>query len=348
MKRSALGVFILLIGGFGLAAHGESVFVPIDEDCASLSYSVSGGPSVAIDLAPYGVGVRLNIELKHNGEYVFVLTKKDGSAETYRGSKSGATCTKSESGVSPALLDTRTERTIAGTESETICYSADGWGEGGCGVSVGSSFEGGSTNVLKTATDAGAFEWQPSANGRYRFVHAVEGGETLETAFVVNGLQGREDDPWEIGEGVTAYVKDLVLYLKGEGEVDEFAADAPWAPFDEVLEGAYLSRKVNVPASVAATLPISVEGSGPSGAISGAEFEAVQIIDGKAYLDVSVYTNSEVKAKGEGWGVATNGVIEVPAGGKQGFFYLMSKPAVPSDKGGVPFQPTPRLMSGKW
>ena len=50
----------------------------------------------------------------------------------------------------------------------------------------------------------------------------------------------------------------------------------------------------------------------------------------------------------QNWLVATKGVIEVPAPGKQGFFYLMSKPAVPSDKGGVPFQSTSRLMSGKW
>ena len=64
----------------------------------------------------------------------------------------------------------------------------------------------------------------------------------------------------------------------------------------------------------------------------------MQIIDGKAYLEVSVYTNSEVKARGEGegWGVATNGVIEVPVGGKQGFFYLMSKSAVPSNRSGRP------------
>ena len=55
------------------------------------------------------------------------------------------------------------------------------------------------------------------------------------------------------------------------------------------------------------------------------EFDKVAIMDGKAYLDVSVYTNSEVKARGEGegWGVATNGVIEVPAPGKQGFFLLI-------------------------
>ena len=161
---------------------------------------------------------------------------------------------------------------------------------------------------------------------------------TTETAvLVVNGLPGGEANPWEIGEGVTAYVKDHVLYLKGEGEVTEFGGDgAPWAEYGETLEGAYLPRKVKVPASVAATLPISVEGGVPSGAISPAEFERIDIIDGKAYLGVSVYTNSEVKAKGEGWGVATNGVIVVPAPGKQGFFYLMSKPAAPSDGGGAP------------
>ena len=74
----------------------------------------------------------------------------------------------------------------------------------------------------------------------------------------------------------------------------------------------------------------------PSGAISGAEFDAVQIIDGKAYLDVSVYTSDAIT--NQNWSVATNGVIEVPAPGKQGFFYLMSKPSVPSNK---PFVPPP-------
>ena len=52
-------------------------------------------------------------------------------------------------------------------------------------------------------------------------------------------------------------------------------------------------------------------------------------MDGKAYLDVSVYTSDTIT--NQNWSVATNGVIEVPAGGKQGFFYLMSKPSVPSD-----------------
>ena len=72
-----------------------------------------------------------------------------------------------------------------------------------------------------------------------------------------------------------------------------------------------------------------------AGAISPAAFECIEIVDGMALLGVSVYTNSEVKVRGEGWGFATNGVIEVSAPGKQGFSYLMLKPAVPSDRGGT-------------
>ena len=245
------------------------------------------------------------------------------------------------------LVDTREEKTILGATAETITYSGDNWGAGGSGVTVKCLLDGGEAVELKTATDSGTVSWKPTLNGRYEFSHIVANGTTETAVLVVNGLPGGEANPWKVGEGVTAYVRDRVLHLQGEGEVDELAGGAPWAEYDELLKGACLARKVKVPASVAATLPISVEGGGPSGAISGAEFDKVAIIDGKAYLDVSVWTNSEVKAKGEGWGVATNGVIEVPAPGKQGFFYLMSKPAVPSDKGGVPFQPTPRLMSGE-
>ena len=229
-------------------------------------------------------------------------------------------------------FDTREEKAIAGTEAERLTYSGDDWGAGGSGVTVGYSWEGGETIELKTATDSGTVSWTPTMNGRYEFRHVVTDGTTETAVLVVNGLPGGEGDPWEIGEGVTAYVKDHVLYLKGEGEVTEFGGDgAPWAEYGETLEGAYLPRKVKIPASVAATLPISVAGGGgePSGAISGAEPEKVAIMDGKAYLDVSVYTSDTLT--NQNWSVATNGVIEVPAPGKQGFFYLMSKPAAPSD-----------------
>ena len=231
-------------------------------------------------------------------------------------------------------FDTREEKTIAGTEAETISYSGDDWGAGGSGVTVWCALDGGERNELKTATDSGTVSWTPTLNGRYEFRHVVTDGTTETAVLVVNGLPGSEANPWEIGTGVTAYVKDHVLHLKGEGEVTEFGGDgAPWAEYGETLEGAYLPRKVKVPASVAATLPISVEGGGPSGAISGAEFDKVAIMDGKAYLDVSVYTSDTLT--NQNWSVATNGVIEVPAEGKQGFFYLMSKPGVPTDRGGA-------------
>ncbi len=234
--------------------------------------------------------------------------------------------------VGPSFsFDTRAEKTIAGTETETLTYSGDDWGAGGTGVTVWYSLDGGETIELKTATDSGTVSWTPTLNGRYEFGHVVTDGTTETAVLVVNGLPGGEANPWEIGEGVTAYVKDHVLYLKGEGKVDEFADGAPWAGYDDLLTGiGPLSRAITLPASVLATLPISVEGGAePSGAISGAEFERIEIVDGKAYLDVSVYTNSELKAKGEGggWSVATNGVIEVPAPGKSGFFFLKTKGA---------------------
>ena len=76
------------------------------------------------------------------------------------------------------------------------------------------------------------------------------------------------------------------------------------------------------------SMPSAEQKPKPSGAVSGAEFESVQIVDGKAYLDVSVWTSDTIT--NQNWSVATNGVIEVPAEGKTGFFILQSKAAVPS------------------
>ena len=158
---------------------------------------------------------------------------------------------------------------------------------------------------------------------------------------------------WSVGSGVVAYTNRAGrLTIVGTGAMDDFAnaADVPWDPtaVTEVMIGAGVTKIgkyafAGMPNTVAfnwmtttaaGSIFAAINGDVlPSGAISPAEFERIDIVDGKAYLGVSVYTNSEVKAKGEGegWGVATNGVIEVPAPGKQGFFYLMSKPAAPSD-----------------
>ena len=158
-----------------------------------------------------------------------------------------------------------------------------------------------------------------------------------------------EFETWLVGEGVIAYTNRAGgLTIVGTGAMDDFAsaADVPWDPtaVTEVMIGedvtkigkyafAGLANTVvlnRMTTTAAGSIFAAINGDVlPSGAISPAEFERIDIVDGKAYLGVSVYTNSEVKAKGEGegWGVATNGVIEVPAPGKQGFFILKSKPA---------------------
>ena len=162
-------------------------------------------------------------------------------------------------------FDTRAEKTIAGT-AKMITYSSDGWGAGGSGVTVECSWEGGAAETLKEAADSGAFEWKPTVNGRYEFRHAVTDGTTETAVFVVNGLPGGEGYPWEIGTGVTAYVKDRILYLNGKGEVTEFGGDgAPWAVYNEKLTGiGPLSKGIDIPASVLATMPISVAGGTPA------------------------------------------------------------------------------------
>ena len=246
-------------------------------------------------------------------------------------------------------FDTRAEKTIAGTEAETFAYSGDNWGAGGSGVTVGYSLEGGETIELKTATDSGTVSWKPTLNGRYEFRHIVTDGTTETAVFIVNGLPGGEGDPWGVGEGVTAYVKDRVLYLQGEGEVTEFGGDgAPWTGYGETLEGAYLARRVKVPASVLATMPFSVKGGEPvlpegtipvsKVALEKAGVETLAIEDGTAYLGISVRTNGDLTAETASWGkvkfdektpvgVSEDGtalLIPVPANAKSGFMTLWS------------------------
>ena len=188
----------------------------------------------------------------------------------------------------------------------------------------------------------------------------------------VEGIPGTIAAPWSVGDNVQAYTNGAgVLTIEGTGAMRDFAnaADVPWDP-SAVTAVTVCGSVERLGANAFAALDDAVTVNGtavsifrfvtpalgpsqPSGAISPAEFERIDIIDGKAYLGVSVYTNASLEVEregggvgggegegvgggggvgeGEGWGVATNGVIVVPAEGKQGFFYLMSKPAAPSD-----------------
>ena len=172
----------------------------------------------------------------------------------------------------------------------------------------------------------------------------------------VEGIPGTVAAPWPVGEDVQAYTNSLgVLAITGTGAMSNFtnAADVPWDP-DAVTCVAVADGVVRLGANSFAALDDAVTVNGttmalsrfiapalgpeipeqPAGAVSPAEFERIDIVDGKAYLGVSVYTSDTIT--NQNWSVATNGVIEVPAEGKQGFFYLISKPAVPSNKPIVP------------
>lgn len=339
MKKSMMMVLMCAATVVCGVAKGETVEIPLEGGCDTLAYSVNGGPAVEVSLTgeAYADATALELDLGHNGAYVVELKKSGSTVKTYNWNVTDAEVVASESGMTEAMLDTREVKTIAGTTAETITYSADGWGVGGSGVTVGYLLDSVAAKTLKEAADSGAFEWKPTVNGRYVFSHAVTDGTTETAVVVVNGLPGSEGDPWEIGTGVTAYVKDLVVYLQGEGEVDEFAGDAPWAEYEKQgcqLVGAYLPRTVTLPASVLATLPFSVKGGMPSGAIS-AGFESIEVLDGKAYLGVAVKTNVNLTAEAQGWGKVgleakdvsvENGsvIIAVPANTEQGFMVLES------------------------
>ena len=157
---------------------------------------------------------------------------------------------------------------------------------------------------------------------------------------------------------MTAYIKDRALYLKGAGDVEEFEDDAPWAKYDDELDGVgSLSRAITVPASVAATLPISVEPpSIPDNmvlvtkeSLQAAKAETVQIANGQIELGVSVLSNSDITAstawapvkfsEGTQIGLTADGtklVIPVPAAAQSGFMVLQSGEGKIVTSGGGP------------
>ena len=235
---------------------------------------------------------------------------------------------------------------------------------------AGASFEveKGTTGVKVIFVPEHCYRFESDGETGVRELDSPLAKDCVVTPPEVEGIPGTVVAPWDVGEDVVAYVKDdMTLVIEGSGAMTDFAnaEDVPWNEVASEVKRVEVGKGVtHIGENAFAALPdtavieLSVSfgalrralgvAEAAAGAISGAEFAAVEIVDGKARLDVSVYTNSKLTATIEGWGFATNDVIVVPAPDKQGFFYLMSKPAVPSDKGGVPFQPTPRLMSGKW
>lgn len=178
--------------------------------------------------------------------------------------------------------------------------------------------------------------------------------ETMRVEIFASPIpKGMEGNPFQVGADVFAATNAAgALTITGTGAMSNFvsAAGVPWMPATvkkvtvdasvtsigaNAWSGMEDSVVINGTAlSVVRYLAPGVGSAQPVGAISGAEFDQMEIVGGKAYLDVSVYTSDTIT--NQNWSVATNGVIEVPAEGKQGFFYLMSKPSVPSNKPIVP------------
>ena len=200
--------------------------------------------------------------------------------------------------------------------------------------------------------------------GTYTFTVRLADGYTIWDDLVTNEVR---EVTWVITKFMTvpegaAWVDSLqpgvwwkisddrkIVTIGGDGAMPVFtdAKPAPWAEYAESIQAVYIEGSVtglnnetfsDLPnLKTLNDLPLTTLADmfgGAAGAISGAEPEKIAIIDGKAYLDVSVYTSDTLT--NQNWSVATNGVIEVPAGGKQGFFYLMSKPAAPSNRSGRP------------
>ena len=199
------------------------------------------------------------------------------------------------------------------------------------------------TDALMGDVVAGGGGWYevhvPSATVAER-LGVAEGQLTDVVATVATVPEGTPSIPWTAGEDVMAYLEEGTLFVEGTGAMSNFvsAADAPWAPAAAYIRHVEVAPTVTEIGDhafdgISANVPIALtEEQVPrfAGAISGAEFEKVDIVDGKAYLDVSVYTSETLT--NQNWSVATNGVIEVPAEGKSGFFYLMSKPSAPLNK----------------
>ena len=170
------------------------------------------------------------------------------------------------------------------------------------------------------------------------------------------GVLGSEDNPWGSGESVFVWTNGTgALVFEGRGRTDDFASaeERPWAETMPGVTATRVAETVTLGANslkgIVETAPINglvpsdlfaaLGGQEPAGAISGAEPEKVAIIDGKAYLDVSVCTNGEVTATTEGWEKAKieavdldketgTAILTIPATAETGFMILKSKTAV--------------------
>ena len=166
--------------------------------------------------------------------------------------------------------------------------------------------------------------------------------------------EGTEWNPWQAGatqsDDIRVWLDDGTLRIDGAGVMQDFTDDceAPWSGnlanvtnvsvsemlgfaffifLNTVIDQLYWKTDVLILGAGPAGLMAALGAAGAVGQISPAEVESIAIVNGRAQLGVSVYTNGQLEASSEGWGKATSTVIDVPAEGKQGFFVLKTSEA---------------------
>ena len=204
--------------------------------------------------------------------------------------------------------------------------------------------------------------------GMFAYAAGSEGVVATDAAKFWLG-PGCKSCPWTVGDDVTAYITGEELDIEGTGGMYDFASadDVPWAAFVGDVTAVTIAEGVTkVGANSWAGMDGAVEINGtalsavrflapgvnspaptePSGAVSGAEPERIEIVDGKVLLGVSVCTNGDLTAATEDWEPAAiekaqveeDGTVTltVPATAEQGFMLLKSKGVDPSNRSGRP------------
>ena len=160
---------------------------------------------------------------------------------------------------------------------------------------------------------------------------------SYQFSFVVP--EGSEKNPWAIGtEGreyeVRAWTNGTdTLVVEGEGEIGSM----PWAENPAEITKLIKSEGVKDVERLVGSLPnletvngFTLEdfGNAIRGFVKADGFSAIEIENGKAFLDVVVDRSDSLGESAEWTPVATN-TVEVPAPGEQGFFIVV--PAASSD-----------------
>ena len=134
-----------------------------------------------------------------------------------------------------------------------------------------------------------------NASGEFRFSqlntpgsHAVSLSVSNSVGVATSNYTDAADLPWT---EVFATIKSVSV-----SDSVEVIGDNLWAGLaeDVVINGETIARRK----VIAAVFPADT----PAGAISPAEFERIEIVDGKALLGVSVYTNASLEVEKVGVG----------------------------------------------